>query len=46
LTVTAGFVALNFHAYGWAALALVPGVAAYALGNREMSIARSASARN
>ena len=42
---TAGFVALNLHAYGSAALALVPGVSAFVFGNWEMSVARSAATR-
>jgi hypothetical protein len=40
-----GFVLLSLHAYGWAALFLVAGMVAYALGYWEISIARSAPAR-
>ena len=40
----AGFVLLNLHAYGWAALFLATGLVAYALGYWEIGIARSAPA--
>jgi hypothetical protein len=41
----AGFVLLNLHAYGWAALFLVAGLVAYTLGYWEIGIARSTAAR-